>query len=176
MRIWERLKGEGTRAFAAFCVYRDLGPTRSMPKATARMGRKATYTRQLEKWSSRWNWVARAKAYDEHLERLKREASEGKVVEMAERHAELAEALLAKISHRVHALDPELISGRDLSALFKAGVEVERTSRGEPGSTSRVEATVDAESVGHLIGDQESSDLLSQLTARLIEKQKAARG
>lgn len=33
--IWERQKNESSKAYAAFCIYRDLGTERSLDKALA---------------------------------------------------------------------------------------------------------------------------------------------
>ena len=34
MASYDRIKGEGSKAFEAFTVYRDLGPTRTLRQAT----------------------------------------------------------------------------------------------------------------------------------------------
>lgn len=73
---WERLEEETSRAYEAFSRYRDLGPLRSFEKLrksyTDATG-KPLYAsdRQFTTWSSRFSWVERATAYDDHLERIK---------------------------------------------------------------------------------------------------------
>lgn len=64
---WERREGETPKAFAAFCVYRDMGASRSLDKTRQELGKSAGYTRVLEDWSSHHNWGRRADLYDEHL-------------------------------------------------------------------------------------------------------------
>jgi hypothetical protein len=67
----ERMRGESGRAYAAFCVYRDLGDHRSLNAAwrdqlpqnrAATIGKRCPGQWQL--WSSRFEWVKRALAYD----------------------------------------------------------------------------------------------------------------
>ena len=78
---WERRPGESARAYAAFCVYRDLGTGRSLNLAYAEWRRSLGFAGDAGKaagywaqWSSGFDWVARAEAYDVHLEQLRRAA------------------------------------------------------------------------------------------------------
>ena len=61
--VWQRQQGESTKAYAAFCVYRDMGPERSCPAVAAAVGKSGALMRR---WSSRWEWVRRAAAYDDY--------------------------------------------------------------------------------------------------------------
>src|SRR5262245_35576295 len=85
---WEQQPGESSRAFGAFCVYRDLGPRRSLrAAATAFYGRSAAgLERQLDKWSRAFHWVDRASAWDRHLDAETCRAQEKARHDMAERH------------------------------------------------------------------------------------------
>ncbi len=75
---WERRDDESAPAFIAFSVYRDLGPTRSIDAAwrTTQTGqnRGKRAPSAWEGWSSRFDWVERAAAYDAHIERIGLEA------------------------------------------------------------------------------------------------------
>lgn len=74
---WHRQPHETTKAFAAFVVYRDLGVERSIDKAYA--SKRATQqqpnskstshreSRYWAEWSTKYNWVERATAYDDYL-------------------------------------------------------------------------------------------------------------
>jgi hypothetical protein len=57
-------------------MYRDMGPTRSIARVNRDNGKRAGWLRQLEDWSSDWNWVERARAYDDHLEAKAREIAD----------------------------------------------------------------------------------------------------
>ncbi len=77
---WLQRNGETAEAYAAFSVYRDLGPRRSIDKAYRQhLGNKrATEVSELTmRASGRWTtwsvifaWQARAFAYDRHLARI----------------------------------------------------------------------------------------------------------
>lgn len=68
MRAFERMENESAKAFAAFAVYRDLGSGRSLQKAAEMYAGSTSYVAQLKRWSSRFDWVARARAYDDWRE------------------------------------------------------------------------------------------------------------
>src|SRR5262245_24323516 len=86
---WEQPPGESARAFGAFRAYRALGPRRSLRAAAAAFyGREAAaLERQLDKWSRAFGWVARAAAWDRHLDAEARQAQEQARRDMAERQA-----------------------------------------------------------------------------------------
>lgn len=69
---WEQLDGETSRAFELFGVYRDLGAARSIEKAWKAVREKYGYKspRQLERWSTKYRWVDRARAYDAYVDKL----------------------------------------------------------------------------------------------------------
>ena len=80
MREWERLdhEDETPKAYRAFGLYRDIGPGRTLRAVAETLyGVRWKYgLRTVEKWSSRFDWVARARAYDDHLELVARQAVE----------------------------------------------------------------------------------------------------
>lgn len=78
MRFFERQPEEKPRHYAAFALYRDLGAGRSLRTvAEALYGVRWKYgKRTVEKWSSRFDWVARAGAYDDWRELERRSAVE----------------------------------------------------------------------------------------------------
>ncbi|MGB9858672.1 MAG: hypothetical protein ACPLQP_01910 [Moorellaceae bacterium] len=137
--LFERLPGETTKAWAAFQVYRDLGPQRSLGKVREALGKSTGYMRVLEEWASKYQWVKRAAAYDDYLERKKREAQEKAVVKMAERQAKIALGFQEKIAQRLASLDPQELSPGDLARWFEVAVKVERLARGVPTETYRAE-------------------------------------
>lgn len=100
--------GETTRRFAAFAVYRDLGPDRSIRKAAERFyedGAGAASVRRLESWSAAHRWPERAAAYDRWLDAQLVERRRSEHLEMAERHAKTAQAAQALVARELQLLE-----------------------------------------------------------------------
>jgi len=151
LKLWEMQPGESDTAFAAFVQYRDLGASRSVKKA-ADMLQKSVGT--LRRWSEGNMWVYRCRAYDAHLDDVKREKVEEEVAAMAARHTQQASAMTQIVTLPVIALaqrmkDPvkrQLIMDqldtmpvievlalvRSLSTAWSIATKVERIARGEP--------------------------------------------
>lgn len=85
-QAWEQQHGETAKAYAAAREYFDLGAERSLAKVTTGS------MRQRERWSSQFQWVARAAAFDkrraDELEAMRRAALAAEVDLWAQRAAE----------------------------------------------------------------------------------------
>ena len=55
MRAFERQDGESSKAYSAFCVYRDLGVGRSLQKASELYYGHPSSVRQFQRWSKRFD-------------------------------------------------------------------------------------------------------------------------
>ena len=106
--IWHRQPGEGARAYAHFCRYRDYGPDRSIRKAVRAYltsssrdtqprrykshPRPGAYVRSVAWWwaklSRRHNWVERVNAYDAHQQALRQKIADDRAIEELEREIE----------------------------------------------------------------------------------------
>lgn len=73
-RPYDRLPREGAKAFHAFTVYRDQGPTRSLGKTIATLKEHGTAHGMVAEWSTKWGWGERARAWDDEQDRVKLEA------------------------------------------------------------------------------------------------------
>ena len=71
--IWELREKESIEAYAAFCKYRDLGPSRSL---NAAYGKSKRASGRWNQWAADHEWSERVRAYDEHLERESRRIKE----------------------------------------------------------------------------------------------------
>src|SRR5260370_1261316 len=140
---WEQQPGETPRAYGAFCVYRDLGPRRTLAAAAAAFFERTgdAPERQVDKWSSAHRWVERAAAWDRHLDAESCQAQEAARKEMAERHVREARGLQAKALERLRALRPEELSPADVLRYFVEAVKLERLALGEPETVQRQELT-----------------------------------
>jgi hypothetical protein len=140
---WEQQPRETMRGFAAFTVYRNLGPRRTLRAAAqAYFGRTSgALERQLDKWSSAFRWVERACAWDRHLDAEARQAMVEARREMAQRQAQEARDLQAKALERLRALRPEEMSPADVVRFFVEAAKLERLALGEPETVQRQELT-----------------------------------
>lgn len=138
---WDRQPGESTKAYAAFCAYRDLGPERSIEKA-GQMLDKPRSKKWLGEWSAKYKWVERAKAYDDYVEKLKRKEKEKAIKEMAERQARIAMAFQEKIIERLQSIDPAELTPTELVKWFEIAAKIERLNRGEPTEIGKQEITL----------------------------------
>lgn len=59
MKAWERRADESEQAYEAFSVYRDI--VRSTAKVGQKLGKS---TALIHRWSAKYDWVERARAYD----------------------------------------------------------------------------------------------------------------
>lgn len=98
MRAFERQPGESSKAYSAFCTYRDLGPERSLVKASESYYGSTANLAQVKVWSSRFDWVDRARTYDDWQELIGRQAIqehlESRAEDFAARQAKIREGLL----------------------------------------------------------------------------------
>lgn len=140
---WDRLTDESSKAYAHFCLYRDMGLSRSLRAVENVDGCTSGY-RQLGRWSSKWRWVERCQDYDDHLQRQDRLRQEKERKDMLTRHGKIAvlgqnlvvkgiEKLIADVEHGKRDL-----SAADASRLLDVAVKIERLSRGEPTEISEL--------------------------------------
>lgn len=70
---WERLPDESSKAFHAFSLYRDMGPTRSLQKVALELPKSLPL---IKRWCARHDWVSRVRAFEDRNEMIRREARE----------------------------------------------------------------------------------------------------
>lgn len=64
---WEQWPNETDLAYSYLVSYMEMGPERSLLKVCQKHTKKESYLTQLKRWSSKYNWVERAKEYDQHI-------------------------------------------------------------------------------------------------------------
>jgi hypothetical protein len=70
---FEQQPRESTKAFAAFSLYLNLGPQRSLEAVGRKLGKSKV---TMEKWSTKFGWVSRVQAFAAHMAVVEREAAE----------------------------------------------------------------------------------------------------
>jgi hypothetical protein len=100
MRAFEQQNDESDVAFAAYKVFRDLGPGRTLREVAAIYYDRPAYrerTRsvpsQVKKWSARFDWPGRARQRDEYVDSIKLAAVEEHELSKAADQAKRVEAL-----------------------------------------------------------------------------------
>ena len=141
--IWHKRKEESAQAFAAFVIYRDQTPPRSIAKVGEALGQGE---RSLKEWSREYGWVERAAAYTDHLDRLYLAGIEDDIVrrrrEVNERISEAASALhygamsrlygVADEKQPVAAIDFNTLDADDIVRWFESSAKWGRLSIGLP--------------------------------------------
>lgn len=128
--LWERQSGEPSKAYAKFCTYRDLGPSRSIPKALAKVGKSSAKPGYWQKIAARWNWTGRCDAFDAHVDAERRSAQLEEIVEMNRRQAALAVNALAKLVSALNSINWATITPADFARILDVATKVERLARG----------------------------------------------
>lgn len=123
---WDRQQGESPQAYEAFATYRDMGAERSIRAVTQKLLKSYTI---IARWSRTWNWVERAREWDNELARRAKAEAVKKVKDMTGRHINIAMQLQKKALEALSSLDVEEMSPKDIKEFIKAATELERANR-----------------------------------------------
>jgi len=118
---------ESSKAWRAFCTYRDLGPKRTVIQTAKDLG----ITRStISAWTVKYMWEERARAFDDYLDRRIIEATVEEKVKMHRRHVALGLRVQQKASERLSEIQAQELSPRDVLDWVRTGVSIERDARG----------------------------------------------
>ena len=142
MRVWDLQIGETLKAFLAFQAYRDTrAQDRSIAKCCGKYYGKEyskTRKRQWDRWSTRWKWTERLRAWESELDHVSQDATIKAVEEMRDKHVKEAQGLqgvavlsLARLRQDVEGGRRQLSPSLILQYLTQGSV-MERLARGEP--------------------------------------------
>lgn len=183
---------ETPKAAAAFTVYCELGPDRSLALLAEKLyAKRGQNLAQLKLWSAAHNWQERVAAYDaaqRDRERAQREAAEAerarRKLERDIRREAAREAMddarakvfgaewakvLKAINEKIDANDVKGLVG--LTQLMARALDEERLSLGSATGKQQVDVT----SNGQTVGQQMSLDQFTALQATLKEEMAAWR-
>src|SRR5690606_14943299 len=136
IKIWDQQSNESTKAFEAFCTYRDMGVGRSLRKLSKIAN---LHLSTLGEHSSKNDWQSRAAAWDAHLDQISQHNQAAELRDMKRRQIDLAiraqqaaaqglELFLAELKK-----NPKLICKPEgLAKLLDSGCRLERLNRDEP--------------------------------------------
>jgi hypothetical protein len=145
---WERLEGETSLAFSAFCAYRDLGAERNIRRAvessitkTSSLAKASSLskesgekdvTAQVKKykvwrnWSTQYRWRERAADYDRYLEKLKQAELRKTIEAQGERHREITGKMLDVVKKKLDLMDASELTQGAVTEWVQTAIKAER--------------------------------------------------
>ncbi len=145
---FDRMDGEPSRAFGIFRVYRDLGAKRTIRRASEIFyGKDWSIGRQSNAYnfSCKYNWVERAKVWDEFCDREARSAQVEEIKKMNERHVAIAKAGLNKAILALRDLEVKGLDANQIARLISDCTKLERLAMGQPSEHIQQDVTADGE-------------------------------
>ena len=141
---WERLAGESSAAFSAFCVYRDCGTERNIRKAVENVEKDETVRakryRVWRNWSTAFRWRERVADYDKYIERLKQSELRKTIEAQGEKHREVTGKMLDVVSKKLDIMNPADLSDGNLTEWVQTAIKAEREAAGLVAGNGKPEA------------------------------------
>ena len=127
---WERLQGESSKAFAAFCAFRDYGPERNIRKAVDSTEKdecvRAKRYRVWRNWCSEFKWRERAADFDRYIERIKQEELRKTIEAQGEMHRRVTGKMLDVVSKKLDTMNPEDLTQGNVTEWVQTAIKAER--------------------------------------------------
>ena len=131
---WERLAGESSSAFAAFCSFRDFGPERNIRKAVDSVvkdeGVRAKRYRVWRNWSTQFKWRERAADFDRYMEKLKQAELRKTIEAQGEQHRKVTGKMLEVVSKKLDLMDPAELNQGNVTEWVETAIKAEREAAG----------------------------------------------
>jgi hypothetical protein len=137
-KSWERLAGESSRAYEAFCAFRDFGPERniriaveSAPKSDGKAvsGKQKSYG-VWRTWAAKFRWQERAADYDRHIEKQKQEELRKTIEAQGEMHRKVTGKMLDVVCKKLDTMNPEELTQGNLTEWVQTAIKAEREAAG----------------------------------------------
>jgi len=131
---WERLKGETSAAFAAFCAFRDCGLERNIRKAVESVETdeavRAKRYKVWRNWSTQYRWRERAADYDKYIERLKQAEMRKTIEAQGEMHRKVTGKMLDVVSKKLDTMNPQELTQGNVPEWVNTAIKAEREAAG----------------------------------------------
>jgi len=164
---WDRQVGESRLAYQLFCIYRDLGRTRSYDRVVEISSRSPN---TVSKYASSFQWKARAAAYDDYMNHKMRVKLEEEVIQARIRQqalgADMQELAMAGINKIMESENPEELRPLDIARLAEVGVRIENLAIGQPSEIVREESKGEVKHTVEVL----DKDLVAEVGRILAEK------
>jgi hypothetical protein len=167
---WDQRDNETAPAYAAFCLYKNLRPhDRSLAKAYGQHAGKDDVSApgRWTEWSSKHEWVSRAKAWDRHNDMLTRSQANAAINDEMSRQRAVAAAIRNQVFREFMTRDLSTFSPGALARFLEvANGMMLATLRApdpesvlEPGN-DMIDAVIDRFSALAMSGDKAAADLI----------------
>lgn len=123
---WERKKGESSEAYAAFKLYYQMGDKRSCTRVVQKLNKSRAL---ITGWCGKWNWVERARAYDNELARQEFAEACNAVKKMNEQQAQIGLLIQKKALEALKEMKSKELYPKLLLQYLVQGAGLERKSR-----------------------------------------------
>jgi len=142
-RPWDQRDDESAKAYAAFCVYRDMPPHQRSQKLVSDevYGEGVRNRGWISAWSAKYDWVSRAKALDAYKAQVELEAVMSQRVEIKRRRVKLLTDYMGKFEQLLETMEdlPEA-DVREITGALKMVVgELRKEFDDEPAQRHHVE-------------------------------------
>ena len=131
---WERLAGETSAAFSAFCSFRDCGLERNIRMAVATTEKNPSVQVKKYKvwrnWSNQYRWRERAADYDRYLESLKQTEMRKTIEAQGEKHRIVTGKMLDVVSKKLDTMNPADLSQGAVTEWVQTAIKAEREAAG----------------------------------------------
>jgi hypothetical protein len=127
---WERLTGESTLAYAAFCTYRDLGAERNIRKAVSTV--ENDIEKQTKKysvwrnWCTQFRWRERAADYDRYMEKIKQGELRKTIEAQGEMHRAVTGKMLEVVKKKLDTMNPDELTQGNVTEWVQTAIRAER--------------------------------------------------
>lgn len=130
IKPWERRPEESTKAFEAFCIYRDMGRERSLSKVAEKLQKSETL---MGRWSRTYDWVERAADWDDEADRQAAQKQLKDIANARVRQRKQAVKMQLKALQLLEDIKQGDAKLSEIVSLMKLGMEQERICLGDVG-------------------------------------------
>ena len=123
---WERKKGESSEAYTAFKLYYQMGAKRSCSKVAQSLLKSRVL---ITGWCSKWDWVERARAYDNELARQEFAEACNAIKKMNEQQAQIGLLIQKKALEALKKMKSKELYPKLLLQYLVQGAGLERKAR-----------------------------------------------
>ncbi|MEV6401162.1 hypothetical protein AB0M39_41385 [Streptomyces sp. NPDC051907] len=127
--LWDRQPGESAKRWGQFCVFRDLGRTRTLKRVAERLN--ITH-RTAQQYSHTFRWGVRAEAFDRHMDEQWVAAIQERQRRMVQDHLKLAATFHEKATEAITSLIGQNLNATETVRVADAYSKLIRFALGEP--------------------------------------------